>query len=155
MKLAIIAVVVLLLLGGGGAFLYFQGDKQTSKSDGADETSESVSAFDLAPVLFEINALAVPVIRNRRVERYVLLQIKLELVDEDARKETSRLSAKLHDAFINSLFDYYSYVTPGPKGVNVSAVRKRLMRESKRILGKGLVRKILVKGLVQKKSEQK
>lgn len=155
MKLAIVGLVVLLLLGGGGALLYFQGDALFSKSDDPEEKTESVSAFRREPVHFEIKALAVPIIRNRRVERYVLLHVKLELVDEAARNEANRLSAKLHDAFINSLYDYYSYVMPGPKGLDLPVIRKRLIRESERTLGKGLVRKITVKGAVQRRSDRK
>jgi hypothetical protein len=125
-KLAIVGLVVLLLLGGGGALLYFQGDALFSKSDDPEEKTESVSAFRREPVHFEIKALAVPIIRNRRVERYVLLQITLD-----------------------------SYVMPGPKGVDLPVIRKRLIRESERTLGKGLVRKITVKGAVQRRSDRK
>lgn len=155
MKLAIVALVVLLLLGGGGALVFFKRDELFPKSDATDEKTDTVASYLRAPVHFEVKALAVPVIRDNRIERYVLLQISLEMADEDALRETSRLSAKLHDAFINSLYDYYSYVTPATKAVNVPVLRKRLMRETERTLGKGLVKSITIKGVVQRRSDRK
>ena len=155
MKLAIVALVVLLLLGGGGALVFFKRDELFSKSDATEEKTDTVAGYLRVPVHFKVNPLAVPVIRNNQIERYVLLQITLELADEDVKREAERLSAKLHDAFINSLYDYYSYVTPGTKAVNVPALRKRLMRESERTLGKGTVRSIAVKGALQRRSDRK
>lgn len=151
MKLAIVAVVVVLLLGGGGAVLFFQGDSLFSKSDETEDKSDTVSSYLRGPIHFELKPFAVPIIRDSRVDRYVLLQVKLELVDEDARTEANRLSAKLHDAFISSLYDYYSYVMPGTEGVNLPVIRKRLMRESERTLGKGQIRDLTVKGAVQQR----
>lgn len=64
-------------------------------------------------------------------------------------------NCKLQDAIINSLCDYYSYVTPGPKTANAAALNKRLMRETERPPGKGLVKKISINGAVQQRSDCK
>ncbi|MEM9684447.1 MAG: flagellar basal body-associated FliL family protein, partial [Pseudomonadota bacterium] len=81
-----------------------------------------------------------------------LLQVTLEVGDEAARNKVSKALPRLKDAFIRDLYDYYAIQTPGRRGVNVEAIKRRLKRTADEVVGDGGVTKVLIQGAVERET---
>ena len=145
-KIIILLVILLLVAGGGGAAYYFLVLAKESEGEVIEE-----EPLPPPPEFEEMDSLAVPVIRGGRVMKFVLLKTSLELVDADARDRIERYRPRLKEAYLLEMHDYFSSV-PDDQPINVRAVTKRLMKATRRVLGKGVVRDILIQGVYEKKS---
>lgn len=144
-KLVILLVVLLILLGaiGGGAYYYF--------FSLAEEEEVEEEVVQPLPEFEEIDSLSIPVIRNGKVMKFVLLKVAVELTDGDYRTRVQSYMPRLKDAYLRELHGYFATV-PVDDPINVRAVTKRLMRASARVLGPGVVKDILVQGVYERKS---
>lgn len=145
-KLVLLLVVLLVLLGaiGGGAYYYFFSLPE-------EENTEEEEVVEPLPEFEEIDSLSIPVIRNGKVKKFVLLKVAVELTDGDYRSRVQSYMPRLKDAYLRELHGYFATV-PVDDPVNVRAVTVRLMRASARVLGKGVVKDILVQGVYERKS---
>lgn len=153
-KIIIIVVVILLLAGGGAAAFFFLQQDDTSMAAGeagqdqaSAEPPEATRTDD--PVYLDMDNLAIPIIRNRRIEKHVILKVSLEMMDEDAQEDAKPYMPRLKDAFIKDLYDYYSYQSPGEK-INTDAIRNRLRVAGDRVVGGGKIRKVLIQAAFQR-----
>lgn len=148
MKLVIILVIVIVLLaGGGGAAYFFRADLF---GDGAAPKAPIAKVADA--VFVDLESVTIAVIRNRRIEKHVVLQISLEVPGETERATVSHALPRLKDAFIKDLYDYYAVQPPGREGINVEAIKKRLKFTTDAVMGPGLVRAVLIQGAVERQS---
>jgi flagellar basal body-associated protein FliL len=148
MKLIIIAVIVVVLLaGGGGAAYVFRADLF---GDGSVDRPPIATSADT--LFVDLESVTIAVIRNRRIEKHVVLQVTLEVPDEEARGAVSRALPRVKDAFIKDLYDYYAVQPPGREGINVEAIKKRLKRTADGVMGAGKVRAVLIQGAVERAS---
>lgn len=153
-KIIIIVVVILLLAGGGAAAFFFLQQKETSTAAGeAGEAGQEQAAGDAKkkgdPNYLDMENLAIPVIRNRRIEKHVILKVSLEMMDDDALEESKPYMPRLKDAFIKDLYDYYSYQSPGQK-INTEAIKIRLKVAGDKVVGQGKIRKVLIQAAFQR-----
>lgn len=149
-KLIILLLVLLLLLGGagGGAYYYFF---IKPEQDAATRQVEE-EALPPPPEFVELDSLSVPVIRNGRVVKFVLLKIAVELADGDYRDIVEENMPRVTDAFLRELHGYFATV-PVDDPINVRAITVRLMRASRRVFGRGVITDILVQGVYERKSQ--
>lgn len=149
MKLAVILViVVVLLVGGGGAVYFFRADLL-----GGEGEAERPPIAKTADALFvDLESVTIAVIRNRRIEKHVVLQISLEVPDEEARVAVSHALPRVKDAFIKDLYDYYAVRPAARDGINVEAIKKRLKRTVEYVMGPGRVREVLIRGAIERES---
>ncbi len=165
MKKIIVIVVVILLLAGGGAaaFFFLQQEETTMAAGDAGETSEAgedASGAQLEakktddPNYLDMENLAIPIIRNRRIEKHVILKVSLEMMDEDSLEDAKPYMPRLKDAFIKDLYDYYSYQSPGAK-INTEAIKGRLKEAGDKVVGNGKIRKVLIQAAFQRSAGQK
>lgn len=143
MKLAIIIVVVLVLLGGGGAATWFLVLKEDPNAEPPPPEPEAVS-------FLELDALNVPVLKNGGIERYILLRVTLDMRDDDAKELAKNYMPKLRDRYISDLYGYFENLPAGAKGINIDTIKRRMLRTSDALLGKGAVKKILVQGVFER-----
>lgn len=148
MKLIIIGVIVVVLLaGGGGAAYFFRADLF------GDPAADRAPIAKTADTLFvDLESITIAVIRNRRIEKHVVLQVTLEVPDEESRAAVSHALPRVKDAFIKDLYDYYAVQPPGREGINVEAIKKRLKRTADEAMGPGKVRAVLIQGAVERES---
>ncbi|RED53370.1 hypothetical protein [Aestuariispira insulae] len=146
-KLIIIMLILILLLGGGGGGAYYY----LYVMNAPEENVVEEAPLPPPPEFEEMDSISIPVIRNGRVMKFVLLKTALELVDSDAREKVERYRPRLKDAYLRELHDYFSTV-PVDKPINVRAVTARLMRASRHVLGRGVVTDILIQGVYEKKN---
>jgi len=153
MKLIIILVIVAVLLLGGGGAAYFFRDALFGG-----ETSETQAAAKL-PIKRETDAqfvdletINIAVIRNRRVEKHVVLQVSLEIASEEVRAKVSKALPRIKDAFIKDMYDYYAIIPLNRKGVNVEAIKKRLKRTVATVMRDGSVKDVLIQGAIERET---
>ncbi len=157
MKKIIIIVVVILLLAGGGAaaFFFLQQEEANTASDEAGEAGQNPADVQVEakktddPNYLDMENLAIPIIRNRRIEKHVILKVSLEMMDEDSLEDARPYMPRLKDAFIKDLYDYYSYQTPGTK-INTEAIKGRLKEAGDKVVGNGKIRKVLIQAAFQR-----
>jgi flagellar FliL protein len=146
-KIAIIAVVVLLLGGGGFAawkFLLGGGKAGT-------ETPEAAAPAAAGPTYLALDPFAVPVIRDDRIARQVILTVKLDLQDAAAKAVVTEKMPLLRDALLTRL---HAMLSRGAleSGQSFDAVRlkRQFLAECDRVLGKGVVREVLIEEATEK-----
>lgn len=149
-RLILVAFVVVILLGGGGAAFYFLGGPERLGGGGTEGIRGKTVAS--GPVLLELDNMVIPVIRDRRIERHVVVRVTLELQDSATRDEARRIHARLRDALLHDLHDYYSYVWPQEEALDLAVLRHRIRRTSDRVIGAGKVLDAVVQGGVERAS---
>jgi flagellar FliL protein len=143
----IIAVVAVLLVGGGGAAYFFRADLF-----GGSAAEKAPIAKSADSLFVDLESITIAVIRNRRIQKHVVLQVTLEVPDEESRAVVSHALPRVKDAFIKDLYDYYAIQQQGREGINVEAIKKRLKRTADEALGPGKVRAVLIQGAVERES---
>lgn len=143
MKRVVLIVVVLLALGGlaFGAIQLFGG-----------KDLEPVETAAPAPVFVTLEPFIVPVIREGRVVKQVSLTITLELAEPNAETEVAAKMPYLRDAFLTRLHGLMGRRRRDGRTFAPEVVKRRLLAESERVLGAGVVRDVLVQGALEKES---
>lgn len=144
MKLIIIIVVVLMLVGGGGAATWF------FVIDDPNKSAEPEPPPVVDPIFLELETLSVHVIRGGGVQKYIVLDITLELRDAEAKTRAEKKMPKLRDVYINALNEYFTNLPSIKSGVKVSHIKRRLLRHSEKALGKGAVTDVLVQSVFER-----
>ncbi len=145
-KWIFIALAFLLLAAGGGAaawyFLFQEEFGETAEAMLAPLTSQE-------PEIMEMQALSIPVIRNGELQKYVLINVSLELDGPESRVFVYARMAKLEDAFFRDLHGYFGSVAD-PSKVNVRLLTVRLYRQAVRILGEERLKKVHIIGAYER-----
>jgi len=148
MRVIIAAVVLLLfLLGlGGAAGWYF-----LLRDDGG-VMAEKAAVPDIPTEIdqlrfIKLDAFSIPVIRYGKVDKYILLQATLEVVEPSARQRAQRLMPRLKNAFLMDLHGYFADRPVDKKGVNT-----RMKRVADRTLGPDIVKEVLIEGAFERNS---
>lgn len=144
MKIIIIIVVVLVLLGGGGAAVWFLVLDDSSK------TAQEEPAMPVDPIFLEMETLSVHIIRGGGVQKYIVLEITLEMRDPDAKALAENKMPKLRDVYISALNDYFTNLPSLKSGVKVSNIKRRLITHSEKALGKGAVTDVLLQSVFER-----
>lgn len=154
MKLIVIVVIVVVLLAGGGGAAYFFRDALFGEEGG--QPAAKMPIEKTPDILFvDLETLNIAVIHNRRIEKHVVLQVSLEVVDEDARAIVSKSLPRIKDAFIKDMYDFYAYQTPGKGGVNVEVIKRRLKRTVDEVMKDNSVKDVLIQGAIERESKSK
>jgi flagellar FliL protein len=144
MKIVIIIVVVLLLLAGGGAAVWFL------VLDDPNKTVQEEPAMPVDPIFVEMETLSVHVIRGGGVQKYIVLEITLEMRDLEAKALAENKMPKLRDVYNSALNDYFTNLPSLKAGVKVSSIKRRLISHSEKALGKGAVTDVLVQSVFER-----
>ncbi len=142
MKKILIIVILLLLVGGGGGGAYWW---FVLKDAGGEEVVEEEEEIDLGPppIFVELPALTVPVIRNGNVARYIILKMSIEVPDSTSEQMVIARTPGLRNAYLRDLHGYFSTI-PVTQRLNITPIKKRLAKISQGVLGKGIVKDILI-----------
>lgn len=152
MKRIVIAVVVVVLLAGGGGGFYYFSDGFGVFGSQSDEDGQTVadSGSGDEPIFLDFENMAIPVIRNNRVEKHLQLRITLEMTSKKARDDVEDRVPVVRDAFIRDLADYYAFQTTDEATLNIDAIKKRLKRAADRAVGGGKVRSVLIQAALER-----
>ena len=97
-------------------------------------------------IFLEMETLNVHVIRGGGVQKYIRLDVTLEMRDAEAKAFAEKKIPKLRDVFISALNDYFTNLPSLKKGLNIPQIKRRLISHSEKALGKGAITDVLVQG---------
>ena len=146
-RIVIIIIAIFVIAGAGGAIWYFfmQADAPIE-----DQTGENKSSLEEAEFV-DIENLSIPVIREGRVDRYILISVSLEMRDQDSKALGDEAFPRLKDGVFSQLYSYLSVQQSGQSGINVAQVKARLLWAAERAIGKGHVRQVIIQGAYERK----
>ena len=146
-RIVIIIIAIFVIAGAGGAIWYFfmQADAPIEDQTGENKSSLEESEF------VDIENLSIPVIREGRVDRYILISVSLEMRDQDSKALGDEAFPRLKDAVFSQLYSYFSIQQSGQSGINVAQVKERLLWAAERAIGKGHVRQVIIQGAYERK----
>jgi flagellar basal body-associated protein FliL len=104
----------------------------------------------ITATFLELDALNVPVIQDGKIQRYILLRVTLDMRDDEVRTSALSYMPKLRDKLFNDLYGYFENLPANAQGVNIKAIKRRMLRTSNEVLGDGAVQKILVQGVFER-----
>ncbi|MEX2618112.1 MAG: flagellar basal body-associated FliL family protein [Alphaproteobacteria bacterium] len=143
MKLIIVIVVVVLALGGGAAWYFLFRD--------VDAKVEETVVMPADPLFVVMEPLSMHVIRGGGVQKYIVLNITLEMRDAESKALAENKMPKLRDVFIDSMTRYYANLPSLDDGVNVKAVKSRLIEASGSAIGKERIIDVLIQSVFERR----
>ncbi len=153
MKRILPILLLLVLIGAGGGY-YFLGHGAAASEDQEQVSSNPAPAAGAptarAPVYVEFNPILLPIIGDGRIEQTINVVFTLEVADQAAADRVIALSPRLNDAFLQALYGaLHSRNVIRDGVVDLSVIKLRLVQESNRIAGHGVVRDALVQMISQ------
>ena len=146
MKRIILIVVAVLLIAGAGAAAWFFFVKAKPEDHVRDDPHETAGK----PEFLDVDSLSVPVIRDGRLQKYIMLRLTLELKDAKAKSAAKEAMPLVKDAYLRDLHGYFADQPPKDDGIDVRVVKARLMRVSERLFGEGQVVNVLIQGAFER-----
>ena len=142
MKIVVLLLVALIFGGGGfgaGWFLFAnQGEKHEKV-----EAPPPVPAGP--PVFVNVGPLTVPVLGAERIDQFVTLMVALELTDLTSAENVRAQAPRLTDAFLTTVYGAIASGKAMTGGVlDVAQVKLKLNDACVKVLGKGMVRDVLI-----------
>ena len=147
-RIVIIVVALIVIACSGGVVWYFFRDADAPVVEGAvPEKGLEESEF------VNIENLSISVIREGRVDRYITINVSLEMYDKEAKAHGDEAFPRLKDAVFRDLHSYFSMQKAGQSGINVAQVKSRLMWAAERAIGKGKIKQVIIQGAYERKGE--
>ena len=163
MKLIIMAVAALVLLGGGGAgaYFYFSGStaeaaltedeilaqEKKAKEEALAAKKENHAAFEFV----ELDPLILPIVDRNGVSQVVSMVVTLEVYDSKSAEKVTKMTPKLKDAYIQSLYGTLNKHASLKGGViQVSDIKKQLQKISHKVVGEEYVNAVLLQVVQQR-----
>jgi|GEM_PF-2945136 len=89
------------------------------------------------PYYLELKPLSIPIRRsNGSIRYYMFMAVSLEFGEEDKKDHARRMIPRLRDAFLQDLSGRSVLHKDKRQGMNFELVKKRLMKQSSRVLSK-------------------
>jgi len=101
------------------------------------------------PIYVRMDPMTAPVYRKDRVRYYIFLTVNLLMADAEAKQNAYKLMPKLRDAFLRELHGDSILREDGPKGLDLYALKKRLMNQARKVLGKEKVSDVLITNAIR------
>lgn len=136
-KLAIFSIVFLVLLAGGAFSI-------SLILENFDTLSVEGIQFEKTAGYVRLDGLAAPVPRKKRFDYYLYVDLKLEVTDDGNVKHVQTLNPILRDAAMRELHRSSLLRTDGVLGVDLRAMKKRLLKSMNDALGEQLLSKVLI-----------
>lgn len=136
-KILIGIVALLLLAGGAGGYVFF-----LAAEEGEVPLAEAIQR-PIAPSFVPMDPLTLPAIRADGVRGLVGFRIVLELADGRSPLDVKQWLPRFEDAFVTELASLLAVDWPGGGPIDFEIARARLLRESERVAGTGVVANVL------------
>ena len=96
-----------------------------------------------------LDGLAAPVPRRKKFDYYLYIDLKIEVADDGEVKRVQSEIPLLRDAALRELHKGSVMRTDGVLGVDLRAMKKRLVESMNKVLGEPIVSKVLISKLVK------
>jgi flagellar basal body-associated protein FliL len=117
-------------------------------ADGEAEQEQEATSDD--PVFLAMEPFLAPVVRERRIDRYVHLAITLELADYQTEEQALSKLTPLRNAFIQDLHFQAQMSGDDGRGVHLRRIKARFLVLAGRVLGNDGVRDVLFTEVVDR-----
>lgn len=150
MKILILLLVALLFGGGGfgaGWFLFANKGAHEEKAEAPPEPPPPAGP----PVFVNIGPLTVPVLGAERIDQFVTLMVALEVADASVADRVREQAPRLTDAFLTGVYGAIASGKAMQSGmVDVPQVKAKLNEATAKVMGKGVVRDVLIQVVNQR-----
>lgn len=151
-KLIIIIILVLSLIGFG-VWWFFIREPQEAVYIEKDEETGKVEVFNLAPEFIKFKPLVVPVIHNGELVSNIGVIVVLEAKNEVNKEIIEENKQKIRNAFLRDMrLTVRNYTADHI--LNLNEVKNRFFKTSQRLLGEGIVDRVLIKSDLYLPAEQ-
>ena len=145
--IGILAAVMVIAVSGGAVWFFFL---QAETPGGEGEEAQKAAA-EAQIELLEFEPITVPIIHDRQLKKYVIVQFTLEMVDAEAKKKAERRMPKLQDALFRTVYGYFSNQPAGRPAINIDQVKSRMQRASDKVLGPGQVKGVVIRSALERR----
>ena len=145
--IGILAAVLVIAVSGGAVWFFFI---QAETPIGTEEEAKQAEA-EAQVELIEFETISVPIIQNRQIKKFVMVQFSLEMVNAEAKENAERRMPKLQDALFRTVYGYFSNQPAGKIAINLGQVRSRMQRASDKILGPGQVKGVVIQNALERR----
>ena len=143
-KIIVILAALFILVGGAVATLKWLGLGPFENS----ETTETEEAPDKDPgmqtIFVDMEPIMVQLLQGNAVAMTVEVQVKIETEGQDNAVFLARQMPKISDAFVRDLHAFMPRMLKTKKRIDVLILKQRLQVVGERLMGKGLIKDILV-----------
>ncbi|MEI6985391.1 MAG: hypothetical protein WCK65_04610 [Rhodospirillaceae bacterium] len=152
MKGIVLLVIGIILLAAAGGGSYYAYTRYINPSEDAGHPKEVKPLPPPLPVYVRIPAIEVPVVGANRVEQIITLVVVLQVEDNAAAERTSSRMPQINDALMTGL---YAAIDEGlilrGELVDISAVKQTMLQIAARLLGKDMVKEVMVQTVLQRR----
>jgi hypothetical protein len=156
-RIAVLFVLILLFAGAGGGawwFLLREQPELSAEAQLAAAMAEEEVGLIEATRYIEIKPLVMPIIREGRVILHLTLIMAVELVHPLEKEEVKQLVRPLRDAILTELHSLFALRYVQERGYDLPFVKERIYRVSERVIGKGLIKAVLIQRMNRRKPQQ-
>ncbi len=111
------------------------------------EQSETKQEYS-KPEYYDMRRLIVPVLEGDRLAGQISIIVVLELAEDADTDDISALERRLRNEYLMAMKEFADRRPGVLRSINVTAVKKLLLSVSKRVLGPGQVRAVLVQSVI-------
>lgn len=156
-RIAVLFVLILLFAGAGGGawwFLLREQPELSAEAQLAAAMAEEEVGLIAATRFIEIKPLVMPIIREGRVILHLTLIMAVELVHPLEKEEVKQLVRPLRDAIFTELHSLFALRYVQERGYDLPFVKERIYRVSERVIGKGLIKAVLIQRMNRRKPQR-
>ncbi len=121
----------------------FSNDEET-----AEEEVYEPPVLGEAPTFLDVDAIVINIFKDDEVIGNIQFAVKLEIVGNDAYRIVTRRKAKLVDAYLRDLSAYIPRYLLRADQLDVDVVMKRLQGLTDKVMGPGVVKRVLIDGMM-------
>ncbi|HZH27209.1 MAG TPA: hypothetical protein VEY95_08505 [Azospirillaceae bacterium] len=143
----IVLIVLLSLIAGGGVATWSYLSRET------EETTVQADTSSGSPELFyaTIPPIMVSVVGEAKAEQFVTLRLSIEVDDLSGLSRVQSVQQRLKNAFIETLYRTFAEEgTVQGAALDLQKVRRRLKNTADDVVGRGVVRQVLILGITQR-----
>jgi len=105
------------------------------------------------PLFVNLPIFQIPVIQGNQVRLQVSVTVALELFQGVSAESIEPKKPLLIDAFLSDLYTIFAQRADAPRVADYQLIRVRLQQIADRVLGPGVVRRVLIQQLFEQKLE--
>ncbi len=148
MKKLVLALVLLVVVTGAAlAIVKWLGFGPFGGTEG--DPPPAATAPPSSAYYVALDAILVPLLRDDKVAGTVQIQVKLEVVGDQARDAVLQAKPRLSDAYFQELYAYIPRLLAGGARLDVGMLKKRLQLVSDKTVGGGIVQDVLLQSVTE------
>ncbi|MDD9876779.1 MAG: hypothetical protein OXR84_04985 [Magnetovibrio sp.] len=147
-KILLALAAVLILAGGTVAAMKWMAIGPFAEPENA-EKKEEPKEEPVESIFVDMDPIMLPVLQGDRIAGLIQIQVKLETVGQDNAIYLKRNLTKVQDTFVRDLHGFMPRLLKKKERIDVLILKDRLKVIGDRLLGKGMIRDVLVQSVIE------